>query len=1042
MHQVTTLSRYVPLLLAPFAAFALLLLPGAAPQTDSWLFPMAGSDTSQTKQSDQSTAGLLIGRSKLGIAPEKGAPAALSTLTDECAALDTRIGVIQGRGNIAARIGEVTVRGVVVGDYEGAPPNLGGFYLQDQGDGDPLTSDGIFINTAGADVVTLGEVVQVTGVAGELQGQTQISAVVAIIHCAASGSVAPTLLTLPLLPPEAGVDYLERFEGMLVRVTQPLYVTDNSQVGRNGQVVLAADGRLVQPTQDLPPGGAASPQARHYAANLFNRLTIDDTDHRVQPDPIPFARNGQPLSAANTLRAGDRVENLVGVMTYVWSTQSIDAQNYHLRPLNALHGGTPEFVPTNPRPAPPAPGGKFQVAHFDFDHYFNTWRDQNLDTPGCFPSGTESDCLGATAAAEFERQRAKWVAAITASNAAIVSLTGIENDGYGAASALQGLVDQLNAATAPARYTLLNVDEATGTVHALGRAATKVALIYQPAVVQPTATTAVLGSGAFGPFTTAHDDRYRNLPALGQTFVERATGARFILVVNHFQSRLAPCDDNLAPIGPDLDLGDGQANCPLTRAAAAEELATWLTTDPTGSAESDVLIVGNFNAYAQEPPLTSLAQGGYTNLLATITTDSRYTTVIDGVWGAVNHALASTTLLSQVTGVDIWHINADEPPILGYQSTGKSERQLAELYHADALRAGANDPLLIGLTLQADQRPAQWLYVSTSTDGIVDAIAYHDEDLLRYDAQSDEWMLFFDGSDVGLSHVDVDAFAFDRTGNLLVSIDKPLLIPHLLDANGSPYEELIDDSDILQFIPQSWGSDTNGEWRLWLKGAAVGLHDPGADIDALALAPDGQLLISTLGTVQLDGATYRDEDILALTPGALGSQSVGKWSPYFAGAAVGLQHGAEDIGGLWVDEETGALYLNTKGEFTVESNNRLAGANRDIFVCAPPPSADPQRQQNDACLFQHYLDGGGKALAQTVLEIDAFSLGNSSDAPLAPVGQQEDDKILFAYSISTTNEAAAIAEDAEIDAYDQVDSVDDLDVVIDGYSLYVPVISR
>jgi predicted extracellular nuclease len=42
----------------------------------------------------------------------------------------------------------VTTQGVVIGDYEGAAPNLRGFYIQDPiGDDDPETSDGIFVST-------------------------------------------------------------------------------------------------------------------------------------------------------------------------------------------------------------------------------------------------------------------------------------------------------------------------------------------------------------------------------------------------------------------------------------------------------------------------------------------------------------------------------------------------------------------------------------------------------------------------------------------------------------------------------------------------------------------------------------------------------------------------------------------------------------------------------------------------------------------------------------------------------------------------------
>ena len=112
----------------------------------------------------------------------------------------------------------MTTQGVVVGDYEGPSPNLRGFFIQDPvGDGDPATSDGIFVfEGSNADTVSLGDVVRVTGTAGENQGQTQVS-VGTVVRCG-TGSVAPTDVTLPV----ASADFLERYEGMLVRLPQTL----------------------------------------------------------------------------------------------------------------------------------------------------------------------------------------------------------------------------------------------------------------------------------------------------------------------------------------------------------------------------------------------------------------------------------------------------------------------------------------------------------------------------------------------------------------------------------------------------------------------------------------------------------------------------------------------------------------------------------------------------------------------------------------------------------------------------------------------------
>ena len=57
---------------------------------------------------------------------------------------------MQGSGETSPAAGQTrTVRGVVVGDHEGPAPALRGFYVQDSGDGDATTSDGIFVFNGG-----------------------------------------------------------------------------------------------------------------------------------------------------------------------------------------------------------------------------------------------------------------------------------------------------------------------------------------------------------------------------------------------------------------------------------------------------------------------------------------------------------------------------------------------------------------------------------------------------------------------------------------------------------------------------------------------------------------------------------------------------------------------------------------------------------------------------------------------------------------------------------------------------------------------------
>ncbi|HEU4749549.1 MAG TPA: hypothetical protein VFT54_00660, partial [Acidimicrobiia bacterium] len=130
----------------------------------------------------------------------------------------TLIHDIQGSGLATPVSGQTfTVQGVVVGDFQGIG-GLGGFYLQEEAadhDADPATSEGIFVFSSTA--VSVGDVVQLTGTAGEFPiplntGTTQLSSVTGLSILASGVAVEPILISLPV--PDA--DHFERYEGMLV----------------------------------------------------------------------------------------------------------------------------------------------------------------------------------------------------------------------------------------------------------------------------------------------------------------------------------------------------------------------------------------------------------------------------------------------------------------------------------------------------------------------------------------------------------------------------------------------------------------------------------------------------------------------------------------------------------------------------------------------------------------------------------------------------------------------------------------------------------
>jgi hypothetical protein len=180
------------------------------------------------------------------------------------------------------------------------------------------------------------------------------------------------------------------------------------------------------------------------------------------------------------------------------------------------------------------------------------------------------------------------------------------------------------------------------------------------------------------------------------TFAANADGARFTVVVNHFKSKGSDCNH----VG-DPDVGDGQANCNLTRTAAAEAMVDWLATDPTSSGDTDFLILRDLNSYAMEDPITVFRGAGYVDTIADVVGDDGYSFVFDGMSGYLDHALASPGLAAQVTGVTEWRINADEPIVLDYNIEFKTANHVTTLYAADQYRSSHHAPVLVGLGLNA-----------------------------------------------------------------------------------------------------------------------------------------------------------------------------------------------------------------------------------------------------------------------------------------------------------------------------------------------------
>ncbi len=563
---------------------------------------------------------------------------------------------IQGAGNTSPYKNTVqTTEGVVTHVL------AGGYFLQDaSGDGNPSTSDGLFIYTGAVPAVAKGDLVRVKGTVLEyLAGPTYTELGDIQSTTVLSGGNSITPVNVEFVP---GMD-LEPYEGMLVNFTNDLTVNQTEYLGTRGELSLAV-GRRETPTNRFRPG---TPEAIALAAdNLKNELILDDSLF-VAPQVVPY------LGQDNTVRAGDTVGRLTGVLDF--GAIGGGGAAFKLHPTVA-----PIFSRTNARTAAPVlPTGNARVASANVLNFFTTFTNgENIfgqTGQGCTigASTSKSNCRGADNLAEFVRQRDKIVKQLLAVNADVVGLMEIQNNGD---IAVNYLVQQLNAAVGFQTYAYVPAPPATGTD------AIRVAMIYKPAMVTPVGAA------------LSDSDAVNNRPPMAQTF-KHVNGAKFSVIVNHLKAK-AGCGSGL-----NGDLRDGQGCHNYTRTLQAKRLAEYfIPAVEAASGDQDILVIGDMNAHGFEDPIHLLTQAGLVNELEKWVRPNEipYSYVFDGHAGYLDHALATGGMDQQIIGATEWHANADEPTVIDYNLDGKSDAADA-LYVNDAFRSSDHDPVVVALNL-------------------------------------------------------------------------------------------------------------------------------------------------------------------------------------------------------------------------------------------------------------------------------------------------------------------------------------------------------
>lgn len=573
------------------------------------------------------------------------------------------IGQLQGEGAIDAWAGrEVVVEGVVTAvldpEAEGEPAatETGGFFLQDRGDGDPATSDALFVLDDGGPPV--GTRVRVRGTplmlrndAGLRRTALQPAGVAPLGKAALPSAVA-------IAAPPA--DWA-RYASMRVRIVAPLTVAGTHRALEHGELMVNFGERLRAPTEAAAPGAAAQAVAADNTARL---LRLDDGREAAPAAGPWFLPRGLP-------RTGSRLGPVEGIA-------DPRARGVYLLPTRA-----PKVRPAA-RPRAPSVGGDLRVVAFNLENLFN-----GDGRGGGFPTPR-----GARTVADYRAQLGRHLATIRALKPDVLALMELENDGYGPESSIAALVEAMRAAGLGDDWRFVDAGAGPGTDQI------RVALLYRSRRVETVGAAATLGGAPF--------DRLSRVP-LAQSF-RALGGARpgaaqagpaftspvFTIAVNHFKSK--GCG---TPSGADADQGDGQGCWNAARTESARRLSAWLRGDPTGSGSDLAMIVGDLNAYGMEDPIQTLIADGWRDAYAG-RGPAPYSYVFDGQTGRLDHALLSPSLAQRLAGAAKWHSNADEPERAeaAPDSNGESAPARRTPRAAAPWRSSDHDPLLLGFRLR------------------------------------------------------------------------------------------------------------------------------------------------------------------------------------------------------------------------------------------------------------------------------------------------------------------------------------------------------
>jgi predicted extracellular nuclease len=568
---------------------------------------------------------------------------------DGCAPISLSIPEIQGDGRRSPYEGEVvTTTGIVTL----ITSNGRDMWIQDEtGDGDPATSDGIFVDDRdrlSEPLPEVGDLVIVTATVEEQQFGTALPLTrlnnpdhnpFVIVS---SGNPLPSPVSLVDLPnwdiPD-GEAFWEPLEGMLVSVSNALVTAATNRFGEFGM--------LTETDADADLGSGYFAQTKSILIQNLGGEAVDYNPERIQVDDAT-------LDEAVMVRPGDRVRSLVGVVDYTFSMYKLQPSTFDVKthdsrklPLSTRSGGF----------------GSTTITTFNVENLFDLVDNPEKDDEGSTPTPEEL----ATKLAKLS-----LAIQIELDLPEILVVQEVENQ-----TILQELGDLVNAAAGTSYVaSSFETSDARGIEVGFLWDADRVGLVD---AYQMTGSSVEMW---FGPSSPSPGRE----PLVG---VFDIAGHELTIIGNHFKSKGGDDPLYFDGVWPPTRITEVQ------RKGQAGVVRDFVNTILDANPDDLVMVTGDLNDFQFSEPgegpdqPVAILESSYvgspeevplTNLLYMEKAAERFTFVFDGNSQVLDHMLVSPALLGYVVAADILHFNTTVAAVFEDDETS-------------ALKASDHDPL-------------------------------------------------------------------------------------------------------------------------------------------------------------------------------------------------------------------------------------------------------------------------------------------------------------------------------------------------------------